>query len=133
MERIVLSRTGQGPLAFEGEMLSAATGKMASGKGRSRWHNLAVYQPAGGKYVVAILYETEWPGEHGHSLARVVDTAAEVPAVFREYDPSERVHPLPDHYEKAKLDQNRRINLLVQDYQQRVTEVLGDKFVETVA
>ena len=80
MEQIKGPRTGEAPLAFEGELLAEASGRLVGGKGRNRWHGVEVYRTAGGKYVLAIAYRTQWQGEQDHREAVVLgslDEAAE--------------------------------------------------------
>jgi hypothetical protein len=64
-EQIVLRRDGDAPLAFRGERIATADTRETQGDGQNRWNEVAIYRTAGGRYVVAIEYHTQWQGEAG--------------------------------------------------------------------
>jgi len=81
---IRLNRTGQRPLEFEGREVASASGKWMAGRERNRWHEIVVYE-AGGKYVVAVEYHTQWDGESAHRDAGVFGSVDEVATYLEEY------------------------------------------------
>lgn len=127
-----LRRTGQRPLAFQGELLAQASGKWQLHREHNRWHEIQVYETAGGKYIVAIAYRTIWEGEADHSYAEVCDEPTKVADVLREYDPIKFVVGYPAG--SAYAERQAR---LIQDIQLRydtlVSEVLSDeRFAERI-
>lgn len=128
-----LKRSGQAPLAFQGELLAEADGQMVSGKDQNRWHEVSVYRTEGGKYVAAVAYRTRWQGELDRDFAEVVGQAEAVAAVLREYSPTEYVqgYPAGDAYAER---QARLFRDLRQRYDALVTEVLesDEDFTEQV-
>ena len=91
MPTVKLSRSGDAPLLFAGDLVAAAEGQRQLDREHNRWHDLAVYTRDGGQYAVAIRYETRWTGETGHAEARLVQDAAGVRQVLRQYDPTAHV------------------------------------------
>jgi hypothetical protein len=91
---IILSRTGDNPLSFEGDQIVKYSSRTAQGDLQSRWHEIAVYRNGTG-YVVSISYRAELHGEHGHDLVETCNTQKEVADVLREYDPIAHVAGYP--------------------------------------
>jgi hypothetical protein len=131
--KITLPRTGQAPLTFSGELLADTDGERQGGKEQNRWHELAVYRTAGGKYVIAIRYRTRWQGELDHDTAQIVAAPAGVATELMAYDPCAAVQGFPagagyaDRQERLLLDIRRR-------YDAQVSEILAadPSFAETV-
>jgi hypothetical protein len=89
MADIIVDRSGDRPLAFQGKEWSNASSCMDVKPGSVRWHEITVYKlerEAGG-YVVAVSYRTEWDTETDHNAAKVCANAEEVATYLREYDP----------------------------------------------
>lgn len=81
-ETIIVRRTGQAPLRVRGEVV--ATGESSfnnaspsySGSTGTR-QKVRVIKTASGKYVVAILHETQWQGQHDTEDASVLPSLYE--------------------------------------------------------
>ena len=82
---ITIQRTGQRPLTFDGTLLAEADSQSHDGPLQNRWHEAAVYQTTGGKYVVQICYRTKWQGEHDHDDALAFATKEEAATLLEEY------------------------------------------------
>jgi len=80
-----IERTGQRPLEFEGEQLAEVSTRNHAGKERNRWHELAVWKTASGKFVAAVSYHTQWEGEAGYDDAVVFESLDQVAILFEEY------------------------------------------------
>lgn len=133
MESFTLTRTGLAPLKFQGELLAEADGERQAGRERNRWHELAVYRTAGGKYVLKISYRTKWQGELDHDHAESMEKASGVELALRNYDPAKHVGGYPQHAAYAE----RQAKLLAdirQSYAALVSEVLASDsaFAEVV-
>jgi hypothetical protein len=123
MDKIVLPRTGQAPLTFTGELLAESDGERVAGKEANRWHELAVYRTAGGKYILRIAYRTRWEGELSHDEAEVVAAPEGVGATLRGYNPTGPVQgfPVGDVYAER---QGRLLADVRRRYNAQVSEVL---------
>jgi hypothetical protein len=121
-----LPRSGRAPLRFQGELLAESEGYRYTGREQTRWHNIAIYRTAGGKYVVSIQYRTRYQGETDHDAAEVIAQPSGVEATLREYDPIAIVRGFPanDHYadRQARLQTDIR-----QRYEAQVSDVLADR------
>jgi hypothetical protein len=91
---IIVSRTGDKPLSFEGEQIVSYSSRTATGDLQSRWHEVTVYRNGEG-YVVSICYRAEIQGEHGHDIAQACKNTSEVVSVLRDYDPIAHVAGYP--------------------------------------
>jgi hypothetical protein len=87
MEEMTLERTGQRPLAFEGEEITSASSRIVAGKECHRWHQVNVYKTKGGKVVVAVAYRTCWKGELEYQDAVVLDGVDEAATFMENYIP----------------------------------------------
>lgn len=135
MAEIKLDRTGEMPLAFEGELLASASSSIVAGQERNRWHEVAVYRTAGGAYVASIGYRTQWQGEQAGDSVAVLHGPEEVAEYLRMGDPASLVvgFPTGDRYADKQV---RLIDQVERDYAALCSEVLGacgDEFVERVA
>lgn len=131
-EEVVLPRTGLAPLKFRGELVAWSDGSRQGGREQNRWHELAVYRTAGGKFVVSVEYHTRWQGEQGHEVAAVVDGPADVVRKLAEYDPAEDVQGYPPGPAYADK-QARLVADVTRRYKAQVSEVLaGEEFAEEV-
>lgn len=120
--KYTLTRTGNRPLSFLGELESSTNTKAESGAGENRWWNIAIYRTESGKYVVYIGYNTRWQGEHERCDVYVCDTAAEAAETLR-------AHPWEKNITGYTRDQARQANLmgiLLSCWEQGVTEVLRE-------
>lgn len=96
MAKFILPRSGQAPLTFAGELVAESDGHWVNGRDQNRWHDLAVYQTASGKWVAAVAYRTRWQGETDHHTAVVCDSPAAVAKTLTDYDPAAVVQGYPD-------------------------------------
>jgi hypothetical protein len=128
-----LRRSGQPALRFQGELLAESDGAWHAGREQNRYHELAVYRTAGGKYVVAVGYRTRWQGETDHDSAEIVDAPTNVAGVLRDYDPTGHVGGFPAGPAYAEK-QARLLADLRRRYDDQVSDVLGasDEFMEGV-
>ncbi len=69
-----IRRDGDAPLAFRGERISTTNTREHQGDGQNRWHEVTICRTAGGRYVVAIEYHTQWQGEADRYEAHAVGT-----------------------------------------------------------
>lgn len=127
MTKITINRTGNAPLAFDGELLAEATshpGDATNNHLRNRWHDLAVYRTAGGRYVAVVTYRTRWQGEIEHTAAADLDTPADVATWFRAYSPTDHVtgYPLGAAYDAKRQRLHQELTL---GYDDALTRLLA--------
>ena len=123
METYQIERTGRAVLAFRGDLVAEAPGRRAAGRDQTRWHDLALYRTAAGRYVLAVEYRTLWEGELGHTFAEIVDLA-DVARRLGEYDPTACIQGLPARPDHADR-QARLLDGIRQRYNVQVSELLG--------
>ena len=132
METYQLTRTGDRPLTFEGEVIAEAGAMWVNQKEQLRWHEITLYRTGGGSYVLAIGYFTQWQGEQDH---RAVYHAKDVEALMEElqmYDPLEHImgYPPGDQYEER---QARLERVVLANWAHLVSEILeGEEFAERI-
>lgn len=95
MQPYKLTRTGDAPLVITGDLVAESDGERQANREHHRWHDLAIYRLTDGRYAVAITYRTKWHGELDRHHVRVVRDRADVPAIFRGYDPAAAVRGYP--------------------------------------
>lgn len=105
MEEHKVPRTGNVPLAFQGEEVASSAGKYHTGQDQNRWHDITVYSTAGGRYVVHIAYRTMWQGEDGHDTVVVCGLIPDIADTLRAYDPLEHVagYPPAEHFAEKQM------------------------------
>ena len=129
MDDILIDRTGDRPLSFQGQEWSSASSCMDLKPGSVRWHEVTVYKlerDAGG-YVVAVSYRTEWDTETDHNAAKVCANAEEVAAYLREYNPLEWFIGPPSGEGPDNPQEQRRQRLMLDlklRYEDAVSEAL---------
>jgi hypothetical protein len=128
-----LARTGDLPLAFEGECLAKATSKRTEGPGQNRWHDLTLYRTAGARYVLCVCYRSQWRDEDDLQWVRSADTPAGVRDALRAYQPVPDGAGFPDG-EAFRDKQARMENDLRRRFAVAVTELFDglDGFAEGV-
>lgn len=113
MAKVKLLRTGNAPLEFEGEKIAGVSGQRFRGKQRNRWHELALYRLADGRFVLSLRYRTQWEGEAEADEAHVCADQAELLQVLRGVDPADRVQGYPPHEvyaaKQARLIEDLRV------------------------
>lgn len=87
MQTFRLRRDGDTPLVFRGEAIAESDTREHQGDGQNRWHQVTIYRTAGGRYVVAVEYHTQWQGESDRydAVALGVGTP-DVAELLRMYD-----------------------------------------------
>jgi hypothetical protein len=63
MAVITLTRSGDAPLQFAGELVAEADSRARNGPGQSRWFTLQIYRTECDQWVAAIGYRTQWQSE----------------------------------------------------------------------
>jgi len=102
MEPITLTRTGQPPLDFTGELVAESDGRFAGDREQNRWHVLRLYKTQGGQYVLDITYRTNWVGEVSHYWAEIVEPNPDyLTTLLAGIDPCEHLAGFPDRPELA--------------------------------
>lgn len=84
MEKYKLERTGLPPLSFEGQLLAEAEGQR---RNENRWHEIRAYQTKGGRYVLEIVYRTQWQGETDHHWVIDAESPKALTEGVKEYNP----------------------------------------------
>jgi len=115
-DAFTLTRSGRPPLCFRGELLAQSDGEHDNGKRQNRWHDLAIYRTAAGRYVVALHYRSRREGEVASNTVQEVENAARVTHLFRLYDPTAVVlgHPEnPRRHARVLADVGRRHDIQV--------------------
>lgn len=83
-----ITRTGDRPLAFEGQRITSASSEGPDGPANLRWHEVSLYSLTGSQeLVLAISYRTKWAGESDHHAAYVCQDAPDAAGWLRSYDP----------------------------------------------
>ena len=100
-------------------------GQIHAGKEQNRWHELAIYRTAGGKWVGYVRYCTQWQREDGHDFATWCAEAADLVVELKYYNPTEHVKGFPVGGQYAEK-QARLTADLRECYEHRLAELLGD-------
>lgn len=125
MDEFKLTRTGQPPLAFAGELVAEASSKQHQGPLQNRWHEVAVYRTQGGKWVGAVAFRTVWQGEDDRHTAEVADTPAALVDLITTYDPTAEWEGYPDRPEYAER-QARTQAAVRGGFERAVSEVFAE-------
>jgi hypothetical protein len=92
-----LTRTGNRPLAFEGEQIAHESTQIVNGKDHNRWHEITLYRAASSKFVIHIAYRTQWQGELDHDDAEAFNNTDEMIEWIRtKYSPGQFVSGFPE-------------------------------------
>lgn len=118
--RIVLPRTGDRPLAFDGDRLAEASSRQTDA---TRWHELELHRTAGGYYVVGIFYRTQWQGETEYNQALMCETPDAVLQAIRSVDPIAHLIGFPPGAQ-FESRQKRLERELVQGYRAASSKIL---------
>lgn len=127
-----LTRTGNAPLVFDGEIIAESNGRVASGKEQNRWHDLRLYRTTGGNYVLEIAYISQWEGELGTSVAIQVSKES-VLEELQMHDPIEYLQGFPRHEQYAEKQANLE-RWIVARYRAQVSDLLEnvEELFETI-
>lgn len=127
MDTFTLTRTGDAPLQFAGDLIASAGG---AGHNRNRWHTLTLYRRADApdQYVLQIAYGSQWAGELEHTLVES-GTMAHLRDTLRGYDPTAHLlgYPPGPQYAEKQARVARELRLA---YQHAVSELLAGFPVE---
>ncbi len=130
-----ITRTGNAPLKFHGELVARSAPTAESEKkekGAKRWHELSLFRTSTGKHVLAISYRVEWKGEYDYYYAEVFSDIPSLIGAIQSYDPVAHVIGYPPGQQYAEK-QARLLTELRQRFATQVSELLaGDEFVEVV-
>lgn len=117
-----LSRTGDRPLTFSGELLSEADSQTHQGPCQNRWWELALYRSESGKFVAHIHYKTQWQGEHNTDTVLHADDAADLAAQIKAHNFLGGCYGFPRGHDDR---QTQLINSLTACWQKAVGELLS--------
>ena len=131
-----LTRTGDAPLIFSGELLAAAGDRIHGGQEQNRWHELLLYRTTGGTYVVGIGYKSTWQGESERFEVHVIPAKHpdEIANILRAYPVAAAVRGYPVGGAYAEK-QERLLCDLQSTYETLVSDLLagaGEEFAERV-
>jgi hypothetical protein len=134
MTEFTLIRTGKTPLAFSGKLMGEADSSERQGPLQNRWHEVRVYQTAGGRWVGEVVFRTRWQGEHDRYTAEVANTPAELIQLLTAYDPTSEWEGYPDRPEYAER-QARTQAAIRAGYERAISEAFADieELVERIA
>lgn len=122
---ITLTRSGDAPLTFSGELLAESDGQWHTGREQNRYHSLGIYKTDAGRYVVGVSYSTSWQGEVGRYVAHVAATPAELANWLRNFDPTAHVGGFPPGDAYAEKQRRLLADIRVR-WESQVSEVLAD-------
>ncbi len=124
MQKYTLSRTGDRPLVFTGDLIAEAGGCIHGGQEQKRWYEIRIYSTAGGSYVLEVAYHTSWKGEDSHSHAEAHSNLEKLIAGLRIINPLKhlRGYPLGSTYveKQARLERD-----MILRWQTLVGEILS--------
>ena len=83
MDKKKVTRDGQPPITFTGELLSQADNKDHNS---TRWTTITIYRTKGGKFVAKIERRTQWQGERDSTTAEVCEDFGQVIAWLTDED-----------------------------------------------
>ena len=125
IQEYTLTRTGERPLKFKGEVIAEAGGHWHVGQEQNRWHEIRIYKTAGGKHVLEVEYCTCWQGEDSNHRAIVYDTLEEAVDALEFIEPLEHLIGFPPHPQFAEK-QARLEDSLRQRWGTLLSDVLGE-------
>jgi len=118
-----LPRTGQGPLVFQGTLLSDVEGR-AWNDNIAFWHDLRLYRTIKGKYVATIAHRAAVVDGRIYYDASEIDDPDSVVWYLRQYDPTSHLNDiLPRELPRDTINQLRSLTWAL--FQARVTRLLS--------
>jgi len=126
METVILSRAGDAPLKFRGELLTYNEDRYPGGE-QNRWWRLAVYRTEGKRLVVAVGYRTCWAAEADSDFAAPATDPSCVATLFREA--LETLIPNAIGYPPGEAYANRQIAMLQSlrcNFEQQMSEIFKE-------
>jgi hypothetical protein len=121
-----LTRTGNRPLTFEGELVAHESTQIVNGKDHSRWHEITLYRATSGKFVIHVAYRTQWQGELDYEDVETclgIDGATDW--LRYEYDPCEHLVGYPEG-SQFWTKQAKLMDDLTERYRNAVSNILKD-------
>ena len=91
MEEIIINRTGAVPLKFRGKEIAFNSNKWLDGCEQNRYHEVTVYETAGGKIIVVIEYITLWQSESNSTETFECQDYQEVITILEEKELSSHI------------------------------------------
>jgi hypothetical protein len=141
MTTYTLPRTGEPPLSFKGKLLAESVTPppefTVAKRQYRRWHEIRLFETAGGKLVVSIGFRTEDETELPIDYVFVCEDRQAVQDLLTgddedSFDPLENLVGYPK-MEKFQQQQEKLERRVEDDYDARVSEVLGKAgFVEVL-
>lgn len=128
-QSVRLTRTGDAPLAFIGRILADVSGQRLGEGDVPRWHDVAIYETAGGQYVVAIGYRTTLKGEMGRDTLAVIADRHELQDALKRYDPVAHVQGFPPSPQSAEK-RARLVAMMRQQWESLIALALTEVDVE---
>lgn len=126
MSEIILRRTGNAPLLFDGELLAESRGENAR---RPHWHDIRVYRVDGAssRYAVSIAYRSTFEGVAELDEGRIVASLDAVAETLRRYYPLSAYVGREVFFaspELVRLREMRQRTNVIARYQGQVSDVL---------
>lgn len=135
-QKVTLERSGDAPLTFSGVCLTQEACEYVEREGKPpREFYLSVYVTDTGKFVVSLLYRTEWDREADIDMAFVCSDAAEVRGKLKDFS-SAGLPAMPIGYPQEEKFSGRQAELirgLRLEFDEAVTRLLAlPEFHESV-
>lgn len=129
-----LPRINERPIFFEGQLLAKGSSQTVKGRNSKQWHEVALYQTEGGKYVVYVAYRTNGYYEPDAYDVWVLDAAAEVAPLLLDYDPTQYAAGISEGVQGFEEKQQELDDALCGGYDAIVASLLASssEFAERV-
>lgn len=95
MPEIVWERTGDRPLAFDGEVLVSERFDQDKEEPKGRDYQIQIARTVGGQYVAQVSYSTTWKQESNFTYAFQGDDPEEIVIILQGFDPMKPVVGFP--------------------------------------
>jgi len=119
-----LPRTGQPPIAFDGTEIAFASGSnLPSKRVNPRWHEIALYKTASGKYVAHVAFKCDSRYDTERDDAKVCETPDCIIAWLNAFNPTEHVRGWP--LDKHRIQDERLREKLTTAFKTLVTQALA--------
>ncbi len=86
-----LKRTGAPDMEFTGTLLASVPGSDPDGSTGGRSTGIDLYKANDGQYVVAVHFESPYPGEGSDDMVEAADSLEDVDAILSLYNPTHRL------------------------------------------
>jgi len=122
MKTYTITRTGDRPLKFNGEVLAESSSKKPDGPCSSRYWDLALWRTDSGKFVLSAGYFTQWQGESRREDVFVEATAEAAAEQLQKHDYLAPVVGFPPGHEDRQHRLEQQLTLC---WEAAVTEILS--------